>query len=75
VQKLINVVLGSTNAVVKLKRIVHCEKKIGFDGVYHQMVVESVTGNNYVLVFYSVPNKNYNEVLRYEFVRNGDNQK
>lgn len=51
------------------------EKKVTFDGIYYRIVVETVSGNLYVLVFYYIPDKNYHEIVQYELLNNGYDSK
>jgi transcription elongation factor GreA-like protein len=64
-RKLISVAFKSPSAMNSVKSIISCEKKISFDGIYYRITLESTTGNRYLLVFYYIPNKDYNEIYRY----------
>lgn len=35
------------------------------------MIIESTSGNKFLIVFYYVPDKKYNEILQYELLDNG----
>lgn len=70
-KSLVREVFKGNSAISNFKQILNSEKKISFDGVYYRVIVESVSGNRYVLVFYYIPDKKYNEVIQYELIDNG----
>lgn len=59
--------------ISKFKQVVSAEKKVAFDGIYYRLVVESTSNIQYLLEFFYIPDKKFNEITRFEILNNGYN--
>lgn len=55
----------------KFQQIISAEKKVSYDGVYYRFIVQSTSNHQFLIIFYYIPDKNYNEILQYELINNG----
>jgi hypothetical protein len=52
-------------SISRFKQIVIIDKKATFDGIYYQVVLDSLSSVRYQIVLYWIPEIDYLEILKY----------
>lgn len=57
--------------IAKFEKIIQVEKRPSFDGVYYRILLQTVTGFKYQVIFFWIPETDFLEILKYELASNG----
>lgn len=52
----------------QIKSIVNVKKRIGLDGVYYQVIMETNSKRTYKILIYTIPSASYHEIILYEAI-------
>lgn len=67
---LIRSIFKGEDMIRRFKDILSAEKKVSYDGIYYRFILLSTSSNRFLVKFYYIPDKKYNEIIHYELLDN-----